>query len=55
MQAMALLSIADLPAWKCTPFYDQVLSVYRLGQTLCTAAAQAGYNLATMMQHLQRV
>ncbi|MCX8024438.1 MAG: hypothetical protein N3A60_04470 [Thermanaerothrix sp.] len=54
MQAIALLSNADLPTWKCTTFYERVLSIYELGQNLCEAATQAGYNLEAMMRNLQQ-
>lgn len=55
MQAIGLLAFASLPTWKCSPFYERVLALHHLGQSLHNAATKAGYQLEAMMKYLQSV
>lgn len=54
MEAAALLPLASLPTWKSTLFYERVLSVHHLSQTLLEAAEKSGFKLEAMLHHLSQ-
>ncbi len=54
MEAAALLPLARLPIWKSTLFYERVLSVHHLSQTLLEAAEKSGFKLEAMLHHLSQ-